>query len=104
MRAEGEFSQIIVTLRRQTNAYLQSEHVSQHFLKCGLLDLVVKELLARLQHEFVVVRRLVEPVAQLGEVGLDRRPYRGGIRLERIIAAVRHLLREVLEKMQPGVE
>ena len=104
MRAEEEFSQIMSTLRRQASAYLQSEHVPQHFLKCGLLDLVVKELLARLQHELVIVRRLIEPVAQLGEVSLDRRPYRGGIRLERIIAAIRHLLREVLEQMQPGIE
>lgn len=65
---------------------LQTEQVPRDLLKGVLLELVVEQLLARLQHQVVVMRRVVDAVAHLGKVVLDQFRDERGLGFHRIRA------------------
>lgn len=53
-------------------SHLQAKQVPRNLLKGVLLELIVEQLLAGLQHQVIVMRRVVDAVAHLRKVVLDQ--------------------------------
>lgn len=84
--------------------HLQAKQVSRNLLKGVLFELVIKQLLAGLQHQVIVMRRVVDAVAHFRKVVLDQLRDERRLRLHRIRAIRDQLCGDVLEELESRVE
>lgn len=90
-------------LEQRTETNLVSEHEPHLLLESMLIDLVVKQSFAGLEHEIIIVFCVCDPFVQLGGLGYRRRfelfgdcnTFRG---------LVGHRRSEVLEKQETGIQ